>query len=103
MKTIMVVDKDENILKHVKESLHGDEFDVITVENSRTAIEMIENDKEDKYGLILIDTSLPDTKMPAFFSMKPQSRMNLDTSKSEDFLQKPFTKEQLIEFVKKKL
>lgn len=35
--------------------------------------------------------------------MKPASKMNLDTNNTEDFLQKPFTKEQLLSFVKDKL
>jgi FixJ family two-component response regulator len=33
--------------------------------------------------------------------MKPKSK-NIDTSKEEDFLQKPFTKEELLDFVKRK-
>jgi len=35
--------------------------------------------------------------------MKPKSKSNIDTSKAEDFLQKPFTKEQLLDFVKSKI
>jgi hypothetical protein len=46
---------------------------------------------------------MPSDKKPAFFSMKPTSKMNIDTNKTENFLQKPFTKEQLISFVKNKI
>ena len=37
----------------------------------------------------------------AFFSMKPDSRLNVEGA--GNFLQKPFTKEQLIGFVKEKI
>jgi len=103
MKTIMIIDDKTNIIKEVKESLEQEDFELITAENNRKALELIEEDKEDRYGLILIDTSMPDTKTPAFFSIKPKSNKNIDTSKKEDFLQKPFTKEQLLNFIKSKI
>lgn len=103
MKTIMVVDDESNILNEVKACLEEDDFKVITVDNNREALELMEADDEDNYGLILIDTSMPDTKIPAFFSMKPGTKKNIDTSRNEDFLQKPFTKNQLLDFVKNKL
>ena len=103
MKTIMVVDDETSILDQVKSCLEEDDFEVITVDNSRKALELMEDDKEENFGLILIDTSMPDSKKPAFFSMKPKSKKDIDTSREEDFLQKPFTKEQLVEFVKRKI
>ena len=103
MKTIMVVDDETSILEQVKSCLEEDDFEVIAVDNNRKALELMDEDKEDTFGLILIDTSLPDSKTPALFSMKPRSKKDIDTSKSEDFLQKPFTKEQLVEFVKRKI
>jgi len=103
MKTIMIIDDKTNIIEEVKESLEQEDFELITAENNRKALELIEEDKEDKYGLILIDTSMPDTKTPAFFSIKPKPNKNIDTSKKEDFLQKPFTKEQLLNFIKSKI
>lgn len=102
MKTIMIVDDEKNILEQVKTSLDENEFEVVTVSNNREAIEIIENDTDEKFGLILIDTSLPNSKKPALFSMKPKSKRNIDTSKKEDFLQKPFTKQELIDFISKK-
>ena len=103
MKTIMVVDDETGILEEVKSCLEEDDFEVVSVDSNRKALELMENDKEENFGLILIDTSLPDSNKPAFFSMKPRSKKNIDTSKEEDFLQKPFTKEQLLDFVKSKL
>ena len=103
MKTVMIIDDENNVLEEVRKTLETDEFQVVTVDNSRRALELIEQDNEDKISLILIDTHIPDTKTPAFFSMKPQSKTNVDTSREEDFLQKPFTREQLLEFIKKKI
>lgn len=103
MKTIMVVDNELNILNEVKACLEEDNFQVVTVDNNREALELIEADDEDNYGLILINSSMPDTKIPAFFSMKPRIKKNIDISRNEDFLQKPFTKNQLLDFVKDKL
>ena len=103
MKTIMVVDDEISVLKQVKSCLEEDDFEVITVDNSRKALELIEGEREESFGLILIDTLMPNSKEPAFFSIKPNSKKNIDTSKEENFLQKPFTKEQLLNFVKKSL
>jgi len=103
MKTIMVIDDEKSVLEQVKSCLQEDNYEVIAVENSRKAIELMDEDKDDNYGLILINTSMPDSKKPAFFSMKPKSKSNIDTSREEFFLQKPFTRQQLIDFVKKRI
>jgi len=63
----------------------------------------MEQEKEEDFGLILINTSMPNSNTPALFSMKPKTKKDIDTSNIEDFLQKPFTKEQLLEFVKNKM
>ena len=103
MKTIMVIDDETSILDEVKSCLKDEDLEIVTVDNNRKAFELIEDDKEDIFSLILIDTSLPDSNIPAFFSMKPSSKLDIDTSREENFLQKPFTKKQLIEFIKKKI
>ena len=101
MKNIMIVDDESDILEKVKLCLEEDDFEVVTASNSREALELMEGDREDNFGLILIDTAMPGGDKSAFFSMKPESKV--DTSRMEDFLQKPFTKEQLIDFVKSKM
>ena len=103
MKTIMVVDDETDILEKVKYSLESDDFQVETASDSRQALEKMSENAEEKFGLILIDTPLPGTQKSALFSMKPKSKMHIDVSKTEDFLQKPFTEEQLLNFVKSKL
>lgn len=103
MRTIMVIDDEINILEEVKSCLKEEDLKVVTVDNNRKAFELIEEDSEDNISLILIDTSFPDSNIPAFFSMKPSSKRNIDTSREEDFLKKPFTKKQLIDFIMKKI
>ncbi len=103
MKTIMIIDDEKSILEDIEKTLEQDDFKVVTVDNRRKAIEIIEEDDENKFSLILIDTTIPDSKQPAFFSMKPGSKKDIDTSREEDFLRKPFTKEQLVDFIKKKI
>ncbi len=101
MKSIMIIDDEAHILSDVKSFLEND-FDVITVNNNRKALEMIEKHNKD-LGLILIDSNIPDTEIPAFFSMKPDMDKKIDTTKTDDFLMKPFTRNQLVDFVKNKI
>jgi len=99
----MVIDDEIDVLKEVKSSLQNDDFKVTTVSDSRKALELMTDDKEEDFGLILIDTFLPGTNKSALFSMKPRSKMHIDVSKKEDFLQKPFTKQELLDFVRSKV
>ena len=101
MKTIMIIDDESNVLKNVKSSLEND-FNVIAVDSNRKALDMIEEHDKD-LRLILINSNIPNTEIPAFFSMKPDIDKKIDTTKTEDFLIKPFTCNQLIEFVKNKI
>lgn len=100
MKTIMVVDDELPILNKVKSCLENDNFDVITAVNSREALEILDKYEED-LGLILIDTPMPGNRTSAFFSIKPKSK--IDSSKLENFLQKPFTDKELLSFVRSKM
>jgi len=99
----MVVDNEISILENVKSCLKQEDLEVVTVDNNRTAFEIMENDKENNFSLILISTRFPNSKIPAFFSMKPKSKSNIDTSAEENFLKKPFTKEELLEFIRKRI
>ena len=103
MKTVMIVDDESNILTEAKAILEKDDFEVVTAQNSRKALELMENKTSKGFGLILIDSLMPDTKEPALFSMRPSSGKQVDTTKTDDFLMKPFTQDQLVSFVKNKL
>lgn len=99
IKTVMVVDDEADVLEQVKSYLKYDEFDVVTVKNSRQALELMDTDVA--VDLILVNTQMPASDKTAFFSMKPDSRLSVKGA--GNFLQKPFTKEQLIDFVKEKI
>lgn len=103
MKTIMVVDDESDVLQEVKHCLEEDDFHVVIADNSRTALEMLEGGNENNIGLLLIDTLIPGSKKTALFSLKPTSKIQMDLSNEELFLQKPFTREQLLSFVKRQL
>ena len=95
----MIVDDEVAVLEKVKTFLESDEVDVVTASNSRQALELM--DKEETFDLILINTPMPCSNKTALFSMKPNSK--LTNGKTESFLQKPFTKEQLVNFVKERI
>ena len=95
----MIVDDEVAVLEKVKTFLESDEVDVVTASNSRQALELME--KEETFDLILINTPMPCSNKTALFSMKPSSK--LTTGETESFLQKPFTKEQLVNFVKERI
>jgi len=101
IKTVMIVDDETDVLEKVKSYLENDEMDVVTANNSRQALELMENNRDETFDLILIDTPMPCSDKTALFSMKPKSK--LEISETDNFLQKPFTREQLLDFVKEKL
>lgn len=101
MKTIMIIDDELTVLKDAKSFLEKD-FNIITVDSNKKAHEIIEKNNKD-LGLILIDSNIPDTDIPAFFSFKPNIDKKRDTTKINDFLIKPFTRSQLVEFINEKI
>lgn len=101
MKTVMIIDDELNVLREVKSILKNN-YNVITVDCNRKALDVIENYDKD-LSLILLDSNIPGTEIPAFFSLKQDINKKKDTTKTNDFLIKPFTRNQLFEFVKNKL
>jgi DNA-binding NtrC family response regulator len=98
----MIVDEETDLLKQVKAMLEKQDVEVITVSNSREALGRLKEDNEETFDLILVNTRMPgSTETTALFSMKPiQKKL---PSGIENFLQKPFTKDELVEFVKEKI
>jgi len=99
----MIVDDEISILENARSCLKEEDFEVVAVDNNRKAFEIMENDKENNFSLILISTRFPNSNIPAFFSMKPKSKSNIDTSTEDNFLKKPFTKEELLEFIRRRI
>jgi len=98
----MIVDEETNLLKQVKALLKKEDVEVVTVSNSRQALEHLKEENEETFDLILVNTKMPGSvETTALFSMKPALKKL--PSGIENFLQKPFTKEELVEFVKEKI
>ena len=102
MKTIMIVDDEIDFLNQVKNQLNQEKVEVITARNSREALEQLKEENEETFDLILVNTRMPGSKVTtALFSMKPSQKKI--SGGIQDFLQKPFTKEELVAFVKEKI
>ena len=95
----MIVDDEVAVLEKVKTFLESNEMDVVVANNSRQALELME--KEETVDLILINTPMPCSDKTALFPMKPNTK--LTTGETESFLLKPFTKKQLVNFVKERI
>jgi len=102
MKTIMVVDEEKSMLDQVRRILLHEDILVVTATDSRRALSQLLWEDEETFDLILINTKMPgDTTRTALFSLKPS--LKKQAPELEDYLEKPFTKEQLVEFVKRRL
>jgi DNA-binding NtrC family response regulator len=102
IKTIMIVDEETEVLKEVKTILEKDDVAVVTARNSREALDRLSDDNEETFDLILVNTRMPGSMLTtALFSMKPPLKKL--PGGIENFLQKPFTKEELVEFVKDRI
>lgn len=98
----MIVDEETDLLKKAKTLLEKEDVEVVTARNSREALEQLREDNEETFDLILVNTRMPGCKVTtALFSMKPSQKKL--SGGIEDFLQKPFTKEELVAFVKEKI
>lgn len=102
IKNIMIVDEETDIVKQAKTILEKEDVDVVTATNSRQAISRLIEENEETFDLILVNTRMPGSqKTNALFSMRPTFKKQ--QGGIENFLQKPFTKEQLVGFVKEKI
>ena len=98
----MIVDEETDLLRQVKALLEKEDVEVVTVRNSREALDRLIDEKEETFDLILVNTLMPGSDLTtALFSMRPTLKKL--PSGIEDFLQKPFTKEELVAFVKEKI
>lgn len=91
----MIVDDEVAVLEKVKSYLKSDEIEVVTANNSRQALKLME---KKPFDLILVDTPMPGGKKAALYLMRADS--NLAAEVENSLLQKPFTKDQLVSLVK---
>jgi len=86
-------------LNQIKEFLELEDVEVVTAENSRQALGKLREENEETFDLILVNTRMPGSEnTSALFSMKPSLKKH--PSGVENFLQKPFTKQQFLDFIK---
>ncbi len=98
----MVIDEEEEFLKTVKTVLEKEKIAVVTARNSREALERLEKDNEETFDLILVNTRMPGSVLTnALFSMRPALKKL--PAGIDNFLQRPFTREELVEFVREKI
>ena len=92
----MIVSTEEiGIVKQAKAILEKKDVVVVTKTNSRQAISRLIEENEETFDLILVNTTTGSQKTNALFSMRPT--LKKQQSGIENFLQKPFTKKQLVE------
>lgn len=98
----MIIDEEDDFLNHVKTVLEKEDVEVVTARNSREALERLKEENEETFDLILVNTRMPGSVLTnALFCMRPPLKKL--PGGIENFLQRPFTKEELIEFVKEKI
>lgn len=99
----MIVDDEISVIESIKSCLTEEDFEIVTAENNRKAFEIMDTEKEKNFSLILINTCLPNSNVPAFFPIKPKSKSIIDTSIEDNFLKKPFTENELLTFIRKRI
>lgn len=98
--TIMVVDDEPNLQKTIAAFLAEEHIAVLSASTNREAITQLDNKKEDLIDLILVNRRIPGSTMTALYPVKPHAK----TQEPQDaFLSKPFTKQQLIDFINTQL
>jgi DNA-binding NtrC family response regulator len=101
MKTIMIVDEQPDIHQQLSSYIEENDFTIKTVNNSRKALEELSKNKD--VSLLLLHTSLPDDEKTGYFPIIPTSKLTKDSTDVNNFLIKPFTKNQFCDFIKNKL
>jgi len=99
----MIIDDEIIVSENIKSCLIKEDFEIVTAENNRKAFEIMDTEKEKNFSLILINTRLPNSKVHAFFPIKPKSKSNFDTTIEDNFLKKPFSEEELLNFIRKRI
>ncbi len=102
IKTIMIVEEQTKRLNEIKSLLEKEDFTVVTTRNSREALECLTKRSEESFDLILVNTRMPGSmQTSALFCIKPP--LKKQSCGIEQFLQKPFTNQELLVFVKEKI
>jgi hypothetical protein len=92
----MVVDDEVGVQELVRGAFLDSETVVIGARNSRMALDLLEDLSCD---LMLVESCLPLSREQVLVPVKPGDRYQ--KKRSESFLKKPFTEDELVEFISK--
>jgi len=101
MKTIMIVDDQQQRRQQLQHMISNADFSVISVSSSKQALEQLNTNNGPVVDLILVRTQIPGTQQQGLYSLKPASTMK--TAKTDSFLSGPFTDEELEAFLQKEI
>ena len=96
MRTVMVVDDEVGVQELVRGALLDSETVVVGARNSRAALDLLEDLSCD---LMLVESRLPMSRERVLVPVKPGDRYQ--KKRPESFLKKPFTEDELVDFVTK--
>ena len=101
MKTIMIIDEEPDIAHQLQSYIAQEDITIRTVPSSRKALHTINEDES--ISLLLINTKLPDRDSMGYFSIALDSKSFTGLSDEKNFLIKPFSKEEFIQFINRSL
>jgi len=118
--TVLVVDDEEAALRLARDFLERSEFDVLTADGGREALEILRGDAEAKIAAVVLDLAMPGLDGPETFfeirSLRPRLPVIVASGSSQKvaagrfpanqiaaFLRKPYEPEDLIESIRASL
>jgi two-component SAPR family response regulator len=93
----MVVDNESKTIDIIKSFLDEEKTNIVPAANNREALEFLENNKENNFDLILVETNNYENSKKGFVSLN--TKLKFDIGDDKRFLEKPFTKEQFNKFL----
>ena len=101
MKSIMIINEEKTTLDELQSFLNQEEIEIIDASNSRIGINKL--NEIENIDLILVNSKNPNSDEEALFSLSPHSNLSIDSIDENNFLKKPFTKEQFKFFIDNKI
>ena len=98
MQTIMVVDSEVGVHDMVRGAMQGSNMEVLSACDSRSALVLLEGASCD---LMLVESTMPVSRESVLVPIQPGDRYQKVCS--ESFLKKPFTENELVDFVSQHL
>lgn len=94
----MIVDDETSIIEQIKSFLKEEKLNIISATTNREALNLLDRLDEDTFDGVLIDSPHPASQNAALYCLKPTEKAK--DADSHNYLQKPFTKEQLQNFLR---